>query len=296
MVVLKMIIPTHPTWANWFINHPSNDAGNKNLPAFSSTLDADFSNEAKLKDLVEEIDTVILAANVNKKLALFHSPKNFGGTRTRPDDKVACLIGLGNKATPVIFDLESAFQSLRIRVPGVFELAACTAAEEMAALEVPGENAIIGMEGLAIYIPGPVLRNVIIELATKDPFELIPLLSQVARAFDQANEGARAVKHADNLCAWIYGVKAGLIPETRYSIDPDDAELEAFGIKRACQCITSNSATTTRPGEAVTLDGANVISQLTNALNIQNEYLGDANVINCRNQVIADQREEQKKD
>jgi hypothetical protein len=84
-------------------------------------------------------------------------------------------------------------------------------------------------------------------------------------------------------------VKAGLIPETRYSVDPDDAELEALGIERACQCITSNSATTTRPGE-------NVISQLTNALTIQNEYLGNANVINRRNQMIAEQQEEQKKD
>ena len=86
---------------------------------------------------MEEIDTVILAADANKKLALFQSPKNFGGTKTRPDDKVACLIGLGNKATPVIFDLESAFQSLRIRVPGVFKLAACATAKEVAALEVP---------------------------------------------------------------------------------------------------------------------------------------------------------------
>jgi hypothetical protein len=84
---------------------------------------------------------------------------------------------------------------------------------------------------------------------------------------------------------WIFGVKAGFIPETRYSVNPDDAELEAFGIDQAHQCITSSTTTMTRPGEAVTLDGATVISQLTNALTIQNEYLGDANTINRRNQV-----------
>ena len=147
---------------------------------------------------MEEIDTVILAADTNKMLTLFHSPKNFGGTRTRPINKVACLIGLGNKATPVLHDLESAFQSLRIRVPEVLELAACTMAVEVAALEVPGDDAVIGLEGSAIYIPGPVLQNVIIESALKNPFTLIPLLSQAARAFDQENEGARAVKHADD--------------------------------------------------------------------------------------------------
>jgi hypothetical protein len=134
-----MIIATQPNWTNWFVNHPSNDAGNRNLRAFSNTLNADFSNDAKLKDLIEENDTVILAADANKKLAVFHSPKNFGGTRTRPDNKVACLIGLGNKATPVILDLESALQSVRIRVPGVLELSGCTTAEEVAALAAPGE-------------------------------------------------------------------------------------------------------------------------------------------------------------
>ncbi len=129
----------------------------------------------------------------------------------------------------------------------------------------------------------------------QDPFELIPIISQAAKAFDETNKGAKAVEHADDLCAWIFGVKAGLIPETRYSIDPDDAELEAFGIERATKCVTSNAEMMTRPG-AVALDGATVISQLTNALTIQNEYLGDANLINRKNQVMAEEREEKKKD
>jgi hypothetical protein len=31
-------------------------------------------------NLVEEIDTVILAADANKRIMILHSPKNFGGT------------------------------------------------------------------------------------------------------------------------------------------------------------------------------------------------------------------------
>ncbi len=44
------------------------------------------------------------------------------------------------------------------------------------------------------------------------------------------------------------------------------------------------------------LDGATVISQLTNALTIQNEYLGDANVIKCKNLIMAEECDEKKKD
>jgi hypothetical protein len=52
-------------WVNWFINHPSNDEGNKNLQSFSDILSAGLLEELKLKQLVEEIDTVILAADAN---------------------------------------------------------------------------------------------------------------------------------------------------------------------------------------------------------------------------------------
>jgi hypothetical protein len=103
---------THPTWADWFTNHTSNDAGNKNLQAFSDILGAGVSNKAKLRDLVDEIDTVILGANPNKNIMLFHSPKNFGGTRSHPELKVLCMLGLSARATPILLDLNSAFANI----------------------------------------------------------------------------------------------------------------------------------------------------------------------------------------
>ncbi len=59
---------THTTWSNWFVNHPSNDAGNQNLKAFSKILSSNDNNATKLRQLVEEIDTVILAADANNAL------------------------------------------------------------------------------------------------------------------------------------------------------------------------------------------------------------------------------------
>ncbi len=52
----------------------------------------------------------------------------------------------------------------------------------------------------------------------------------------------------------------------------------------------------TRAGEALVLDGNTVLSQLTNALTIQNEFLEDANVINRKNQIMAEERTEKEKD
>jgi len=83
----------------------------------------------------------------------------------------------------------------------------------------------------------------------------------------------------------------------RYSVNPDDEEVEAFYANRHNYCIfISTESTGPRTGEALVLDGNTVISQLTNALTIQNEYLEDANVINRKNQILAEERKEEEKD
>jgi hypothetical protein len=73
---------TYSSWANWFINYNSNDAGNRNLQAFSNILGSGDSNKAKLEALFKEINTVILAANSSRNIMILHSPKKIGGTRT----------------------------------------------------------------------------------------------------------------------------------------------------------------------------------------------------------------------
>jgi hypothetical protein len=103
-----MTTQKQPNWAEWFINNPNNEAGNSNLQAFSDVLGSEVSTEAKIRDLVDEIDTVIFIADANRNIMLLHSPKNFGGTRSRPDNKVSCMIGLGAQAISIFPVLNSA--------------------------------------------------------------------------------------------------------------------------------------------------------------------------------------------
>ena len=51
-----------PNWSDWFTNLASNDAGNKNMQAYSDTFKSGHSDIEKLRSVVKEIDTVILAA------------------------------------------------------------------------------------------------------------------------------------------------------------------------------------------------------------------------------------------
>ncbi len=111
--------------------------------------------------LVKEIDTVILAAKAKNKILILDSPKIFGGTRSRPDNKVICMTSLGNQATYVLIDLKTALADCRIVVPTVTELAKCKGVKDVTNIPAPEENGHVGFDGSAVFIPSPVLRNAI---------------------------------------------------------------------------------------------------------------------------------------
>jgi hypothetical protein len=130
---------THPNWRNWFINHASNGKGNRNMQACNTPSSRDLEFK-KLRSMVKEIDTVILANDANRNILIFYSPKNFGGTRTRPMNKVFGLIGLGTQAKWVQINFKSALANCNIVVPTVQELADCATAQEVKDILIPVEK------------------------------------------------------------------------------------------------------------------------------------------------------------
>jgi hypothetical protein len=282
-------------WTEWFSNHPNNEDGNRNMAAFSSILESGLSEEEKLRSLVEDIDTVILAADANNKIMILHSPKNFGGTRSRPDNKVVCMLGMGAHAMCIFIDLRSALADCQIVVPAETDLSDCESAQDVANISAPEENGLVGFEGSSIFIPAPVLRDAILASGTNEPFELIPIVTEAARNFDSDHEEdetitSLAITHADDLNAWLYGVNVGSINETRYQINPDDTEVTFFCKERSAQCIKGVA------GTSVALDSSSVISQLTNAISAQNEEATESNRLRRQEIERTINKEETKKD
>ncbi len=137
------------------------------------------------------------------------------------------MIGLGNQASYVNVDLKSALKDCQIIVPSVTDLSDCKTAQDIANIPVPDENGVISFKGSSIFIPCPVIWNAILTSDTNDPFKLIPLVTATARLFDSEHKDDemmtnKAITHADDLNAWLYGIKAGLIKETKYQINPDN--------------------------------------------------------------------------
>jgi hypothetical protein len=76
------------------------------------------------------------------------------------------MLGLGSQAVCILVDLTTALE-----VPMVQELSKCETAQDVSNIPASGEIGMVSFEGLAIFIPGPVQRRVILTSNTKDPFE-----------------------------------------------------------------------------------------------------------------------------
>ena len=135
--------------------------------------------------LTQEIDTVIFGASNDGSINLFHSPKNFGGTRTHPTNKVGCLMGLGTQATCVQLDLKSALKSCNIKTPILDALTSCKTKEEFEALQC---SSVMTFPGSAIFISAPYLLEAVVEASTTDALSLIPIAMTAAQNFDAAHE------------------------------------------------------------------------------------------------------------
>ena len=129
------------TWKKHFAELISNLEANSNLEGYSKSLAFEsvstdnekerFKKEA-LTQLTEDEDTIFLGISpVTKKIKLFHSVTNLGGTRVRKENKIVALEGFGPTATPVLLDEGGILSPLEVKVPTYSHLKAISRPEQV---------------------------------------------------------------------------------------------------------------------------------------------------------------------
>jgi hypothetical protein len=94
------------------------------------------------------------------------------------------MLGMGTQAISILVNLNLALANCNIIVPTVNKLSGCETAQEVEDIPISANNGLVGFEGSAIFIPGPLLQNAIITSNINDPFNLIPLMNSRARDFE----------------------------------------------------------------------------------------------------------------
>jgi len=102
---------------------------------FGGAMATENSNIERINAITEDPDSILLVVE-GKKIKFIHSCKKFGGTRTNPTTTVACLIGQGAKAFPIVIDSENVATSKEVSVPSDTRIWACKDAIELRELDI----------------------------------------------------------------------------------------------------------------------------------------------------------------
>ena len=158
-------MPQSNNWKECFRLLPSNESGDKNLDAFLAALDTELDPNTLIANLVLETEAVFFAVDEEKQIFPLHSPKNFGGTRTRQTNKVAACMGLGSSVFGVEIDTRSALATNEFFTPSFDLLRDCGSAQELRDLGLPNQeqesatNDTSFCSLVSIVIPPPAIRD-----------------------------------------------------------------------------------------------------------------------------------------
>ncbi len=218
---------------------------------------------------------------------------------------------MGSQSVSVLVNLNSALANCNIIVLTVAKLSRCKTAQaqEVKDILIPTTNGLVGFKRSAIFISGQFLQDAIIRLNSNDPFDLIPLMNSRARDFETevadilAEMNRNPGNHAEDLNAWLYGIKQGTIPEIRYSVLPDDDKITQFNFQQHQACISQGGfqqiagVTWATNNQAANVDDhASVLQQLTAAISAQNEEEIESNNLRQNKILCQVSQEESKKD
>ena len=232
------------TWKNYYQSLASNEDANKNLEAFAkdSNFDdlTDFPAQILLAFAADK-DAVILAkAPCSDKIALYHSIKNLGGSRSRPTNKLVGLVGSGPSAIPVVFDATSISTAVTVDCPTVATLTGISDKTHVTTSVVPRTRPFVLHNACFQFLP-PMISTPFLELGEKDPTQLLVEVNSIITAFDTEHDGddefSKVADHCKNIRAFLWVLANDNIDPIKCACDPEDAELADFCAARHATCI-----------------------------------------------------------
>ena len=185
-----------------------NNQGNRNLAGFKGVMSGNKSRSNHLKSLTEG------KKNPHGRCCLqedYHRPwaNKLWGTRTRPENKVGVMVGLGAVAQAILLVENSALAKYNLVTPSTEELFECASKDNLKAFEDQGDLRVVTFSSSGIFIPTSFLFEKFITMDSMDPLNLILEAPAVATSFDLDHAGDdeydSAKEHAGDFMKWAMG-------------------------------------------------------------------------------------------
>ena len=126
------------SWAEHLKNIAGSEDANKNMKAYTNALPSSKSLLEMVDALVEDVDAGILLVGPKNSILRTHSWKKIGGTRTRSDYRVWCMIGSGPTGQGVEVDITFVTSASPVSIALATEIANC--------------RTVLDFEGLGIVV------------------------------------------------------------------------------------------------------------------------------------------------
>ena len=236
----------HNNWGLKIIDWTESDEGeegNKNLTAFCNATDPDALSRAdRIKAVTSTPAIIALAVTEERKIIVLHSIKNFGGSLTRPQDKILALAGVSHDATVVELVVDSAFKEIKSKAPKYEDLKDKSIDELK---EVPTLSRVTRdcahLSG--IVVPPPFLTKTIVKAAMEaedgvlEPISLVDKVLGAAKTFDEEKEGngdfnEGGVEKSEQLVRWLMSVFHGFVDVTILKTVADDEEANTYRVQQ----------------------------------------------------------------
>ena len=162
-------MPAAAYWDIWFASLPDYDIGNRDCSVYAGAWSQESDHDEKIQIITADPGAVILAADANKQIIALHSFKNFGGTRLRPANNFACLIG-GSPSAPIVsINKQSITADCSIATPTIATISNCTSALAIRNLPEPGDLAAVTFAGCTSFYGQPWLIEASCHLTAVTP-------------------------------------------------------------------------------------------------------------------------------
>jgi hypothetical protein len=143
------------SWAKHLKNLGGDKDANKHMKAFTNALAPSKTIPKQVNALIKDVDAGILLVGPKNSILQTHSWKCFGGTRSRPDYDIFCLIGMGPIGQGVSVDTVSVTSAYPISILSATEISNCRTVLDFEGLGInvsdlrPATNAGIMLESTA---------------------------------------------------------------------------------------------------------------------------------------------------
>jgi hypothetical protein len=185
---VKMMILSNP-WAQHLNSLAGNYEANKNMTVFTEALAPSTTTSKQLNSLVEEVIAAVLLVGPNNSIQRTYSWAKFGGTQSRSNTSIVCLIGTGPRAHAVTVDHKQAVALTTTSIPSSTEITNCKTIDDFFNLSINMTASASTMAAAAITATPPTARTTIATTTTANA-TVVPAIATTGHRITRRNTGA----------------------------------------------------------------------------------------------------------